>query len=164
MEKQFFIDERNAGAYVPLIGRFIRDTVASSGQEGVVLGMSGGIDSAVAARLCQAAGVDARLYILPDGDSASQRSAVSDAMCFINKFGFDYENIDIKPICGAVESALRGVEGLSRVNIRPRVRMTVLYAAAQKLGRLVIGTGNLAERLTGYFTKWDPFFRAFTRP
>ena len=149
-------NETNAREYVSQIGRFIRGKLPP-GLNGVVLGMSGGIDCSVVARLCQVAGVDAKLYILPDGNTPSQQNAVSDAMLFIDKFGFDYENIDIGPICAAIETALGDTlctPGLAFSNIPPRVRMTVLYTAAQSLGRLVIGTGNLAERLMGYFTKW----------
>ncbi|MCL1919274.1 MAG: NAD(+) synthase [Peptococcaceae bacterium] len=153
-EKSFVITEENADEYIQKIGAFIRDVVAGARRRGVVLGMSGGIDCSVVARLCQVAGVPVKLLLMPDGEDMRKTTSHRDAMELIDKFGFLYEVCDIGEACRAVENHFDALEMLSGINIRPRMRMIVLYAMAQNDSLFVIGTGNLAERLLGYFTKW----------
>ncbi|MCL1851888.1 MAG: NAD(+) synthase [Peptococcaceae bacterium] len=152
--KRFVITDDNAGEYILKMGAFVRDIVTQARRKGVVLGMSGGIDCSVVARLCQEAGVYVKLLMLPDDDNMKMSSSHRDALALIDGFGFDYEVCDIGKACRAVESELGSLSDLSRMNIRPRMRMIVLYAAAQSVSCFVIGTGNLDERLLGYFTKW----------
>jgi NAD+ synthase len=153
-EKTFIITEKNADDYIQRMGAFIRDVVTGARRKGVVLGMSGGIDCSVVARLCQVAGVHVKLLLLPDEDDMKKTASHRDAMALIDQFGFSYEVCDIGEACRAVEDRFEALEKLSRINIRPRMRMIVLYAMAQNESLFVIGTGNLAERLLGYFTKW----------
>jgi NAD+ synthase len=81
--------------------------------------------------------------------------SMEDSMKMVNQFGFDYNIINIKSICDEFESKIgEPLIELSKINIRPRVRMTILYSVAQTNKMFVIGTGNLDERLLGYFTKW----------
>jgi len=156
-KKNFFIDDQNVHHYIMQIGDWLRDRLQEANREGAVLGMSGGIDCSVVARLCQSAGVDVKLVMLPDGASMNNNS-MRDAMELINKFGFDHTTVDIKDACDAIEKSIIQSTGkpmgdLSRSNIRPRVRMTTLYSIAQDEHAFVLGTGNLDERLLGYFTK-----------
>lgn len=124
--------------------------------------MSGGIDCCVVARLCQLAKVDTHLVMMPCGSDMSMSKSHHHAMELIEKFDFAYHIYDIESAVNALtitdskiieETSKTNLE-LSRVNIRPRVRMTYLYQLAQLSSRFVIGTGNLAERTVGYFTKW----------
>lgn len=176
-EKNFVITDKNAEEYVGKIGGFIRERVNAAARKGIVLGMSGGLDSAVAARLCQAAGVPVLPVMLPDGKSMETSKSMEHAVLLMDKFGFEYKVINIGKACAEIEKAAgeachgdgihadgnkqvvaapdKGtLSDISKINIRPRVRMTVLYSLAQTMQRFVMGTGNLSERLLGYFTKW----------
>ena len=160
--KSFFVSEENVSTYAEKIAAWIRAQVEQACSKGVVLGMSGGIDCCVVARLCQLGKVDVHLIQMPYGDDMKSAKSSDHAMMLIEKFNFSYHVFDIKPAvdalmiqadtphCGADNGNLE----LSRANLRPRVRMTYLYQYAQLNNRLVIGTGNLAERTVGYFTKW----------
>ena len=162
VKKQFVVDDNNVEEYVGKIAGWISERIQSAGRKGVVLGMSGGIDCSVVACLCHKAGVDIHLVMMPYGDDMSNSKSYAHAMELIEKFKFPYHIYDIKPAVDALavtekipafETTETNAE-LSLANIRPRVRMTYLYRLAQVGGRFVAGTGNLAERTVGYFTKW----------
>jgi NAD+ synthase len=158
--KAFVIDERNVDAYAGQVAAWVREQVERAAKRGVVLGASGGVDSAVVARLCQRAGVDAHLVIMPYGDDMARDGHMADVMELVEKFHFRHHVFDIRPAVDALlvatppAGAEAGRLALARANVRPRVRMTYLYQLAQVEDRLVAGTGNLAERTVGYFTKW----------
>lgn len=163
MEKNFIITNENVDDYVQEIGKWIKSCVQNANARGVVLGMSSGVDCSTVARLCQVAGVNTHLILMPYGEDMNKSKNYSDAMELINKFNFDYHIFDIK---SAVDSLKISTESdilknankidveLSKANIRPRIRMTYLYQYAQINNLLVIGTGNLSECTVGYFTKW----------
>lgn len=153
-DKKFIVTEKNVSEYIGAIGAFIKSRVGAAGRKGVVLGMSGGVDCSAAAGLCHAAGVPVLLVMLPDGENMIRSKSAEHAMLLIEHFGFEHRTIDIGGICKGLETAAGELSPLSKTNIRPRVRMTVLYALAQTMQRFVLGTGNLSERLLGYFTKW----------
>ena len=162
LEKHFFIDDSNVELYVGKIAGWINERIQNVGMNGVVLGMSGGIDCSVVACLCHKAGVDIHLVMMPYGDDMSNSKSHAHAMELIDKFGFPYHIYDIKPAVDAliITGIIPGFETneentkLSLANIRPRVRMTYLYQLAQMGNRFVVGTGNMAECTVGYFTKW----------
>lgn len=150
--KNFIVNENNVSEHISKIGEFIQKYVNLANGKGVVLGMSGGVDCSVVARLAQTAGVKVHLVLLPHG--MEKKKSIDDSMVLINRFEFDYEIIDIKDICKELDALKGNFSEISKINIRPRVRMTILYAIAQTMDYLVMGTGNLDERLLGYFTKW----------
>ena len=167
--KAFLINEDNVGGFADKMGAWIKEKVSQANCKGVVLGMSGGIDCSVVARLCQVGGVDVQLVLMPYGDDMKNSKSYDHAMSLIEKFNFPHSVFDIKPaietfiipICKCSEAAGHVATNpsddscnLSYANVRPRVRMTCLYLQAQRDNRLVIGAGNLAERTVGYFTKW----------
>ena len=155
--KTFFINDQNVANYADTIAVWIKDNVEQAHQKGVVTGMSGGLDCSVVARLCQWGGVDVLLVLMPCGDDMETTQSSAHAMELIKKFNFQSQIFDIKPAVDALTLAQpsdRTTMTLSRVNIRPRVRMTYLYQLAQLYNRFVIGTSNLSERTVGYFTKW----------
>lgn len=159
MEKKFIITKENVKYYVEEISRWIEQYVQKANRKGVVLGMSGGVDCSVVARLCQIAGVETHLILMPYGSDMDNSKSQLHAMELINKFEFTYHIFDIKP---AIDNLLVSEDlinnkdniNISKANIRPRVRMTYLYQYAQYNDFFVIGTGNLSERTVGYFTKW----------
>lgn len=154
--KNFYITDENVEAHVLGIAGFIKRQQELSHRQGYVIGMSGGIDCAVVARLCQVADVDTLLVMLPDGDEMTTSKSKDHSYELIEKFGFDHNEMSIGGITSAVHQALDlyNLQRLPMENIPPRIRMTVLYTIAQQIGFGVAGTGNFSERLTGYFTKW----------
>lgn len=157
MEKNFIITESNVAMVARDMASFIKTQVNDAHRTGVVLGMSGGLDCAVVARLCQLADVETLLVMMPDGDGMLAGDAMAHSHELIQKFNFDHETFDISGVTrGGIEAILNDytLDKLPKENIRPRIRMTLLYTLAQQLGAFVIGTSNLNERLLGYFTKW----------
>ena len=150
------------------IAAWMRRYLAGSGARGFVVGLSGGIDSAVVARLAQLAAPGAVVAALLPCHSDPQDEY--DAELVAKHFSLTTVRIDLGP---AFDTLLAdGQEGLhtlpahlregtpdpasARValaNIKPRLRMTTLYFLANSLGYLVAGTGNRSEQAIGYFTK-----------
>lgn len=161
--KNFLVTEKNVEEYCNEIGEWIKINIENAKANGVVLGMSSGVDCSVVARLCQNAGINTHLILMPYGEDMKNSKSYSDAMELISKFNFDYHIFDIKPAVDSLQirsdseilkNANEASIELSKANIRPRVRMTYLYQYAQINNLLVIGTSNLSERTVGYSTKW----------
>ncbi|ASJ11518.1 NAD+ synthase [Thermococcus thioreducens] len=140
------------GAAIDRITWFIREKVGEAGADGVVVGISGGIDSATVAHLAvRALGKDKVLgLIMPYYENGD----LEDARLVCEALGIDYRVISIKPIVDEFERAVGGLDVKSRGNVMARTRMVLLYAHANAMNRLVLGTSNRSEVLTGYFTKW----------
>ncbi len=141
------------------ISRGIQSYVEGSGHRGVVLGLSGGIDSAVCAVLSANAlgGKNVLGVLMPNGRMAG--SDERDALEAAKLAGIGVKKIDISPIVKAIKFALEKAAGkkCSRVevgNVAARTRMILLYGLARKNNFLVLGTGNKSELLLGYFTKY----------
>ena len=139
---------------VTVIEMFLRDYLRKSGRKGILVGMSGGLDSAVVAALCaRAVGPESTAGIhLPDKDSPKQDE--KDAREHAESLGISYIAI---PIDGFVESflSLEDTDDRTRLgNIKARCRMVVLYHAAHSMDYIVAGTSNKSELLVGYFTKY----------
>ena len=156
--KNFIITQKNVEDYSLKIGNWIKEHITSAKANGVVLGMSGGVDCSTVAALCSKNNINAHLILMPYGDGMKKTNNYSDAMELISKFNLDYHIFDIKPAVDSLEikdtANKEELINLAKANIRPRVRMTYLYEYAQINNLLVIGTGNLSERTVGYFTKW----------
>jgi len=139
--------------HVGIVRSFIAHVVEESGRRGVVLGLSGGLDSALVAKLCADAIGPKRVLgmALPEGPGGQDRK---DAEAWAKELGIGFRVLDIKRIVGTLEGSLAASRAprIARGNIRARARMIVLYYVANTEGRLVIGTGNKSEILTGYFT------------
>ena len=143
---------------VNLVVDWIRNYVKISGAKGVVIGNSGGKDSAVVIALCvKALGNDNVLTVAMPCSSISQD--LEDAKLVANTFNVQMLNIDLSSVyenlCLEIESQIAGnISPYVSINIRPRLRMTTLYTIAQQYGYLVAGTGNKCEQFIGYTTKW----------
>ena len=79
---------------------------------------------------------------------------IDDAKRVCGILSIPYEIIDISGIYDSFSKALNPQKDITKINISPRIRMTLLYAAAQEKNYLVCGTGNRSERFVGYFTKF----------
>jgi NAD+ synthase len=139
------------------ISSFIQDQVAGAGVDGVVLGLSGGVDSTLTAYLAvEALGRDA-VYGLVMPSEVNREANMSDAERIASELlDIEYEVIGIEPIIDAVRSAYpeAGVSTKAVGNLRVRIRAVLCYLAANMRDRLVLGTGNRSEALVGYFTKY----------
>ena len=162
-DKKFETTEENAKEYIIKMGNWIKEYIEKTKTNGVVLGMSGGVDCSTVAALCKKNKINIHLVLMPYGDNMNKTKSYQDAMELINKFNLDYHEFNIKQAVDSIEikedslnlaDAKKENIELSKANIRPRVRMTYLYHYAQTNNLLVIGTGNLSERTVGYFTKW----------
>lgn len=140
---------------------WIRNYVEASGAKGVVVGNSGGKDSAtVIAMATKALGKEKVLTIAMPCNSI--KADLEDAKMVSDKFDVQFLDIDLTDSYNVLEDSINnGISNIgielnseSKVNIKPRLRMLTLYGIAQSLGYLVIGTGNLCERIVGYTTKW----------
>ena len=134
------------------ITRWIRDQVEAAGAAGVVVGLSGGIDSAVVAVLAKRAMGDNVLTLLLPCRSLVEDER--DALLVADTFGIRRERVDLSPVYDSFLCQLPDAGEMCQANLKPRLRMTALYYFANKLNYLVAGTGNKSERLMGYFTKF----------
>ncbi len=136
---------------------FIKRKVRGAGSEGVVVGLSGGVDSSVVATLCKKAfgKINVLGISMPEGGVTNPRD-VADARDLSNRLGTRFRVVDITPVVLGIRQNLFDFSVRARVpaaNIKPRVRMTILYYYANLLNRLVVGSGNRSELRAGYFTK-----------
>nr|ADM95044.1 NAD synthase [uncultured Atribacterota bacterium] len=134
---------------------WIKTKVKVAGKRGVIYGLSGGLDSAVVAICCKLAFPDNSIaLILP---CESKEDDLLDAMTVVEKFQIKYQHIDLTPVYQKLLSIINSNNcdnKLARANIKPRLRMIVLYYFANILEYLVVGTGNKSEISIGYFTKY----------
>ncbi len=138
------------------LAEFVRGMVSSASAEGVVLGVSGGVDSAAALALAvKALGSDAVLALILPDSSVTPVEDVEHAHMLVERFNVSYKTIDIKPIVDAYLAASGEMpDRKSLGNLRARIRMSLLYLYANMENRLVMGTGDRSEILIGYFTKY----------
>jgi NAD+ synthetase len=117
-----------------------------------VLGLSGGVDSAVTAFLCARALGPGNVYAFRMPYKTSQPSSLADAQLVVDALQINAQTIDIT---AAVDGYLQfepSADARRQGNVMARMRMVVLFDQSAKLGALPIGTGNKTERLLGYFT------------
>ena len=146
--------EKLTGRLVSWIG----DTVSAAGGQGVVVGMSGGIDSSVVAALCQRAFPGCTLGVIMP--CHSDRVDRQHAELVAARFQIPVKIVVLDGAFDALAKVLPGEDydsatiKLAEANIRPRLRMVTLYYFANRLNYLVVGAGNRSELYVGYFTKY----------
>ena len=148
------------------ISTWLRERAGSAGAHGYVFGLSGGIDSAVVAKLCQLAFPQRVLGVLLPCYSHPQDE--EDARLVAGTFSIPVARVDLGSTFDALTESLgHAVKGLPRhvetldikqqlpeANVKPRLRMASLYFIANSLNYPVAGTGNRSELTLGYFTKY----------
>ena len=123
---------------------------------GVILGISGGTDSSVVAKLCCEAIGSGRVRgaLMPNGI----QSDIADSYRVCGLLGMKYNEINISGAFESVTSEIADSGEIptrqAKINLTPRLRMAVVYALGQTLDYRVAGTGNLSEAYVGYCTKW----------
>ncbi|MFQ5910092.1 MAG: NAD+ synthase, partial [Thermoplasmata archaeon] len=140
--------------FVKVIERFIRDYLRESGRKGIIIAMSGGLDSSVVAALCaRSVGPERTAGLhLPYRDSPKQDER--DARELANSLGISFNSIPIDDLVEAFLALEDTEDRVRRGNIIARCRMVVLYHAAHSMDHIVAGTSNKSELLVGYFTKY----------
>jgi NAD+ synthase len=140
---------------VETIHQFLRSHALGAGSDGVVVGLSGGIDSALVARLARdALGAEHVLGILLP-DASFPAPLLRETRTYAESLGIEHRTVPIEPVESAYRTLLPELaDRVSLGNVKARIRMTVEYAVARERHRLVAGTGNKSELLLGYFTKY----------
>jgi NAD+ synthase len=140
------------------ICRFIKEYVENTRSEGIVLGLSGGIDSGTIAALASVAigGENVLGLMLPEKENFNQKD-IDDARVIANQFHLKTQVCDMS-------NALKGIyesipifdsdDKLCKGNLKARTRMIFLYYYANKQQRIVCGSSDKSETMMGYFTKW----------
>lgn len=149
------------------MAEWLQARVHEAGARGIVVGLSGGIDSAVVARVAQMAFPEAVMTVIMPAHS-DPRDA-EDAKLVADTFSLPVMTIDLtRPFEALLVQAQQGlgtwppgtapddekVSRLAQANLKPRLRMTTLYYVANRLNYLVAGTGNRTEIAIGYYTKY----------
>ncbi|MBP8878614.1 MAG: NAD(+) synthase, partial [Flavobacteriales bacterium] len=144
------------------IVQWLRDYCESNRQNGFVVGVSGGIDSAVVSALCVRTGLPTLCVEMPIHQAASHVERTLEHIADLQKRhpNGSLERVDLTPTFDTLERALPGssdevTHQLALANTRARLRMTTLYYLAGIHRRLVVGTGNKVEDFgVGFFTKY----------
>lgn len=134
------------------ISNWIEERVKLAGAKGVVLGLSGGIDSAVLAGICRLAfPVDTCGIIMP---CHSDEEDEAHGRIVANAFDLKLEKVDLTSTYDElIENSFNSENRMAKSNIKPRLRMTTLYYYAQSMNYLVCSGSNKSEFYLGYFTK-----------
>jgi NAD+ synthase (glutamine-hydrolysing) len=129
----------------------LRDYIEKNGFQSVVLGLSGGIDSAVVATIAvDALGKD-RVFGVSLPSKYSSSHSKSDAAALAKNLGINFRTIEIEPVVEGYLKATK-LEGLAEENVQARVRGSLLMGLSNQEGHLVLATGNKSELAVGYST------------
>ena len=140
------------------ICRFIKEYVENAGAKGIVLGMSGGIDSGTIAALSSLAigGKNVLGLMLPEKENFNQKD-IDDAKVVVEKFKLESAICDMSAVTECFYKAIPVFDPKDRLckgNVKARTRMVYLYYYANKLNRIICGSSDKSETMMGYFTKW----------
>jgi len=132
----------------------LRKYISDASARGGVIGLSGGVDSALTARLLTKATDNFFILVMPS--KSTPKKDVEDAMELIREFKGEnrYAYFEIDELVDKFSSLAKTEDKRVIGNVKARVRMVALYTFAQRLGYLVVGTGDKSELMLGYFTKY----------
>ncbi len=142
----------NAALATRILTGFIRDSITKAGMERAVIGLSGGIDSAVAAYLSARALGAENVLALRMPYRTSSAESLRDAEAVIEDLGLAHQTVSISEMADPLIERFPGMSALRKGNIMARLRMTALYDQSMAWGGLVMGTSNKTEFLLGYST------------
>ena len=134
--------------------QWLRDEISKANSSGIILGLSGGIDSSVLAAMArEALGREKVLGVIMPCHSISEDE--DDARLLAKELDINFIKVDLSKVFDALCSEINfELNSLVKSNMKARLRMTTLYAIGQSRNLLVCGTSNRSEYETGYFTKY----------
>ena len=144
-----------------ILVNFIREEVYSNGFERAVIGLSGGIDSALSAFLAAEALGPENVLALRMPYASSSEGSLTDADKVIQQLGLKHDTVEITPMVQPLIDRYREMSRLRQGNIMARQRMIILYDQSAAFGGLVVGTSNKTEYLLGYSTLYGDSAVAF---
>ncbi|MDD1721416.1 MAG: NAD+ synthase [Euryarchaeota archaeon] len=153
------LSDETLEAIAQKVKHFIETSVRLAGASGVVIALSGGVDSSVVASLAHDV-VDTRALILPE-KHITPKADVDDGKMIAQTYEMPFTVLVIDPLVECFKVFGKDVAtwqtsekvSIAEANLKARVRMVLAYLVANSEHRLVLGTGNKTELLTGYFTK-----------
>ncbi|MFH1046388.1 MAG: NAD+ synthase [Candidatus Omnitrophota bacterium] len=151
----------NARAVEQKLIRFIRQQMQQAHFSKVVLGISGGVDSALALHLCCRALGSENVFGLILPYKTTPQKSITYARLLARKYGVKTKLVDITPQIDAYFSRFSDADRIRRGNKMARERMSILYDHSQAWRALVVGTGNRSESLLGYGTIYGDMACAF---
>jgi len=137
---------------VEILQKFIRTELHRTGLRDLVLGLSGGIDSAVSVYLAARAIEPSRIHACLMPYRSSSEDSLSDARAIVDDLGLDAETIDISPMVDGFEQVSHDAGRHRLGNVMARARMTLVFDRSMHHRALVLGTSNKTELLLGYGT------------
>jgi NAD+ synthase len=148
--------EINPEIAVSRISKFIAKRVNEAKVNGIIIGLSGGIDSSVTAALCAKAIGSEKILGMIMPTQTTQKQDISDAITLAALFNVKYIIEDISPLLNTFKQfkMFNSESNIVNGNLAARLRMCLLYYQANLANMLVAGTGNKSELLVGYFTKF----------
>jgi len=147
--------EPELGCRMGQIEQMIRYAYWNSGCKGIVIGLSGGVDSAVAALFCCRAIGGEKVLGLSLPASISNPADIKDAAALCKQIGMNHRIVSIQPMLEGFRTMPEFHESRYLLgNLMARVRMTILYYHANREQKIVCGTSNRSEYLLGYCTKF----------
>jgi len=143
----------DAPAVADWLVKFLRyECVSRRNMERVVIGLSGGVDSAVVAYLCARAFGSGNVHAFRMPYRISSQASLDDAQLVVDDLGINAETLDITAMVDGYADLAPDISPARLGNICARARMIVLFDQSARIGGLPIGTGNKSERLFGYYT------------
>jgi len=131
----------------------LKKSIEETNSKGVIFGLSGGIDSAVIAYLCNNTIKEKTLAVIMPDSKISPESETNDALKIVDSLGIDYKLLDINSIHKEFNMVLEP-EDKALGNLRARIRMNILYYYANLKNLTVLGSSDKSEFNIGYFTKF----------
>jgi len=147
------IKNQDYASITETIEKFLSEQIEKNQAKGIILGLSGGVDSAVLAYICKRKLKEKTLAIIMPETSITPKIETEDALKMIALTGIEYKLIDIKPIVNEYGMYLEPNEK-AKGNLRARVRTNILYYYANAKNYLVLGSSDKSEHLIGFFTKF----------
>ena len=147
------ITNQNYNSISTRIQEGLKQKIEETNSNGVIFGLSGGIDSAVIAYLCNNAVKEKTLAVIMPDSKVSPESETSDAIKIVDALGLDYKLLDINSIHKEFNMVLEP-EDRALGNLRARIRMNILYYYANLKNLVTLGSSDKSEFNIGYFTKF----------